>query len=128
MLATILQALSLTRPTSSVNQLSSLTVALTIRLFQTAAVGDIVEFTFHPKNHSVTQSSFAQPCTPLPGGFDTGLCVIISHNECVLFSESVSAPHSVPVALGTGSSGLPLRQLTVNSVRSLFKILHIPLF
>lgn len=30
-----------------------------------AAVGDIVEFRFHPKNHSVAQSSFAQPCAPL---------------------------------------------------------------
>ncbi|KAK8125424.1 uncharacterized protein PG998_001183 [Apiospora kogelbergensis] len=30
-----------------------------------AAVGDIVEFQFHPKNHSVAQSSFAEPCTPL---------------------------------------------------------------
>jgi len=31
----------------------------------TAAAGDIVQFTFHPKNHTVTQSSFASPCTPL---------------------------------------------------------------
>ncbi|KAK7970365.1 hypothetical protein PG996_001206 [Apiospora saccharicola] len=30
-----------------------------------AAVGDIVEFQFHPKNHSVAQSSFAEPCAPL---------------------------------------------------------------
>ena len=37
----------------------------------------------------------------------------------VFFSECVSA-HSVPVALGTGSSGLPSRKLTVNSVRGLF--------
>ena len=25
-----------------------------------------------PGNHSVTQSSFADPCTPLAGGFDSG--------------------------------------------------------
>ncbi|KAN0108992.1 putative plastocyanin-like domain protein [Russula decolorans] len=37
-----------------------------------AAVGDTVSFTFHPKNHTVTQSSFDAPCTPLPGGIDTG--------------------------------------------------------
>ncbi|KAK8049900.1 Cupredoxin [Apiospora phragmitis] len=30
-----------------------------------AAVGDIVEFQFRPKNHSVAQSSFAEPCVPL---------------------------------------------------------------
>lgn len=27
-----------------------------------AAVGDIVNFSYHPKNHSVTQSSFKTPC------------------------------------------------------------------
>jgi len=30
-----------------------------------AAVGDIVEFHFYPASHSVAQSSFAAPCTPL---------------------------------------------------------------
>ncbi len=27
---------------------------------------------YSPGNHSVTQSSFAAPCTPLAGGFDSG--------------------------------------------------------
>jgi plastocyanin len=31
-----------------------------------------VTFTFQQKNHTVTQSSFASPCTPLEGGFDSG--------------------------------------------------------
>ncbi|KAL1598879.1 hypothetical protein SLS60_008022 [Paraconiothyrium brasiliense] len=30
-----------------------------------AAVGDLVQFQFHPKNHSVVQSTFDQPCTPI---------------------------------------------------------------
>jgi len=34
--------------------------------------GDTVEFTFHPKNHSATQSSFASPCVSKLGGSDTG--------------------------------------------------------
>ncbi|KAH8769745.1 Cupredoxin [Hyaloscypha finlandica] len=34
-----------------------------------ANVGDSIEFSFFPKNHSVTQSSFADPCHPLAGGF-----------------------------------------------------------
>jgi plastocyanin len=34
--------------------------------------GDQVVFHFHPKNHSVTQSSFADPCGPKEGGFDSG--------------------------------------------------------
>jgi len=37
-----------------------------------AAVGDSVEFDFFPKNHTVTQSSFADPCHFLPGGFFSG--------------------------------------------------------
>ena len=124
MLATILQASSLIRPTSSGNRLLYMTVALTFSLFQTAAVGDIVEFTFHPKNHSVTQSSFAEPCTPLPGGFDTGLCVPFNPENAFFFSECFFAPHSLPVASGTSSSGLPMRQLTVNDVRGLSIYLH----
>ncbi|KAK0470424.1 Cupredoxin [Desarmillaria tabescens] len=31
----------------------------------TAAIGDTVTFEFHPKNHTVTQSNFANPCVPL---------------------------------------------------------------
>ncbi|KAF7372869.1 Cupredoxin [Mycena sanguinolenta] len=38
----------------------------------TANVGDTVTFQFESKNHSVTQSSFASPCTPLAGGIDSG--------------------------------------------------------
>ncbi|KAN0095636.1 hypothetical protein V8E51_016347 [Hyaloscypha variabilis] len=37
-----------------------------------ANVGDTVVYNFHPKNHSVTQSSFQDPCHDLPGGFFSG--------------------------------------------------------
>ena len=43
-----------------------------------AATGDMVQFHFYPKNHSVVQSTFDQPCQPLemnmPGtkGFFSG--------------------------------------------------------
>jgi len=37
-----------------------------------AVAGDIVNFHFNPKNHSVTESSFASPCGPKPGGIDSG--------------------------------------------------------
>jgi len=30
-----------------------------------AAIGDKVQFTFHPKNHTVTQSDFDHPCVPI---------------------------------------------------------------
>ncbi|KAG8946488.1 hypothetical protein FRC04_011664 [Tulasnella sp. 424] len=38
----------------------------------TAAVGDIVTFEFHPKNHTLTQSTFASPCAAMAGGVDSG--------------------------------------------------------
>ncbi|KAJ7503374.1 hypothetical protein B0H11DRAFT_1853583 [Mycena galericulata] len=38
----------------------------------TAAVGDIVTFEFHPKNHTVTQSSFQNPCKALAETSTTG--------------------------------------------------------
>ncbi|KAJ7615827.1 hypothetical protein FB45DRAFT_934755 [Roridomyces roridus] len=40
----------------------------------TAAQNDVVQFVFSgvPGNHSVTQSSFANPCQAIPGGFDSG--------------------------------------------------------
>ncbi|KAI0089411.1 Cupredoxin [Irpex rosettiformis] len=37
-----------------------------------AKKGDIVRFTFNPKNHSVTQSSFDEPCTKIQGAIDSG--------------------------------------------------------
>ena len=40
---------------------------------QAADVGDEVFFTFLTKNHTVTQSSFANPCGRLEGGVDSGL-------------------------------------------------------
>ena len=36
-----------------------------------ASVGDTVEFIFHPKNHTVTQSTFAAPCQPMANGIDS---------------------------------------------------------
>jgi plastocyanin len=37
-----------------------------------ANIGDVVIFTFGVKNHTVTQSSFAQPCVAAEGGADSG--------------------------------------------------------
>ncbi|KAN0108991.1 hypothetical protein V8E52_009774 [Russula decolorans] len=61
-------------------------------LVQSATPGDTVSFKFHPKNHTVTQSSFDAPCTPLYGGADTGF---------------------VPVTLGTYYDDLPTREFVV---------------
>lgn len=60
-----------------------------------AAVGDIVRFDFLKLNHSVTQSSFAKPCT-YNGGFDTGLNQFnpknISGKFLVDFQVNTTAP------------------------------------
>lgn len=42
-------------------------------MHQTANVGDIVTFIFEQKNHTATQSTLAEPCSPKEGGFDSGL-------------------------------------------------------
>jgi plastocyanin len=36
-----------------------------------ASTGDTVTFVFSPKNHTVTQSTFAAPCQPMSGGADS---------------------------------------------------------
>ncbi|KAJ7090318.1 hypothetical protein B0H15DRAFT_838101 [Mycena belliarum] len=61
--------------------------------FVTANVGDIVQFTFKQKNHTITQSTLASPCTPMEGGFDSGF---------------------VPVA--ADATAFPLAQLTVKDL------------
>jgi plastocyanin len=37
-----------------------------------AQVGDQIRFIFNTKNHTVTQSTLANPCQAVPGGFDSG--------------------------------------------------------
>ncbi|KAL2262720.1 hypothetical protein VTK26DRAFT_309 [Humicola hyalothermophila] len=34
--------------------------------------GTVISFNFHPKNHTVTQSTFKKPCQPLDKGFSSG--------------------------------------------------------
>jgi len=45
----------------------------------TAAVGDIVSFEFHPKNHTLTQSTFASPCTAMAGGVNSGFMPVAAN-------------------------------------------------
>ena len=48
------------------------------------------------KNHTATQSSFANPCSAAPGGFDSGLYVYLHFLSPLLESDSFS--YSVPVS------------------------------
>jgi len=56
-----------------------------------AAIGDIVTFTFQTKNHSVAQSSFATPCSPLAGGFSSGFQFVNSTTDFPSYSYTVNA-------------------------------------
>lgn len=58
--------------------------------YVSAQPGDVINFIFNPKNHTVTQSSFNTPCVALDGGAKTGF---------------------VPVDAGT--TDLPIRQFIV---------------
>ena len=42
----------------------------------TADVGDLLQFHFYPKNHSVVQGSFSTPCQPLAGGVYSGFEIV----------------------------------------------------
>lgn len=44
-----------------------------------ADVGDQVVFTFHQKNHTATQSSFAAPCSLVDGGLDSGFMPVAAN-------------------------------------------------
>jgi plastocyanin len=51
--------------------------------------GTVVNFIFHPKNHSVVQSSFDNPCQPLPQGFSSGFIPASVSPSGVVFEYTV---------------------------------------
>jgi len=54
----------------------------------TANVGDTVTFIFQQKNHTATQSTFASPCTPASGGFDTSFVPVSDNNTSGPFQQA----------------------------------------
>jgi len=50
--------------------------------------GDVVTFVFQQKNHTATQSSFANPCSAAPGGFDSGFVPVSANNTSGPFQEA----------------------------------------
>lgn len=47
--------------------------------------GTVVRFNFNPQNHSVTQSSFSDPCRPLDKGFNSGFVPTLPGNNGIWF-------------------------------------------
>ncbi|KAF8600223.1 hypothetical protein BDV93DRAFT_525511 [Ceratobasidium sp. AG-I] len=62
-----------------------------------AKVGDYVKFEFHPKNHTVTESSFDNPCHKIDYGFRTGFVPVpqdqTSHFPTRTFKVTDKKPH-----------------------------------
>ncbi|KAF3766574.1 Cupredoxin [Cryphonectria parasitica EP155] len=63
-----------------------------------AAVGDMVQFQFVAANHTVTQSTFDQPCQPIS-----------------LFSTNVTGFHSGFMPVAAGGSNIPTYTIQVNN-------------
>jgi len=55
-----------------------------------AQPGDQVVFHFNPKNHTVTQSSFANPCAQKPGGFNSGFEPVMANQTQPTFAITVN--------------------------------------
>ncbi|KAF7334307.1 RmlC-like cupin [Mycena sanguinolenta] len=80
-----------------------------------AAIGDTVTFEFHAKNHTVTQSSFLQPCKPLAEtsttgqiGFKSGF-VPVSVNQTSDFPTfQITVEDENPVWAYCGQQGPPV--------------------
>jgi plastocyanin len=57
-----------------------------------ASMGDTVSFVFYPKNHTVTQSTFAAPCQPMPNGADSSFQPVAANATAApSFSITVNA-------------------------------------
>lgn len=61
-----------------------------------ASVGDQVVFHFHAKNHTVTQSSFAEPCGPLAGGVNSGFMPVPANQTDNLPTFTVQVNDTTP--------------------------------
>jgi len=62
-----------------------------------ASVGDVVRFTFQQKNHTVTQSSFASPCSPLANGFDSGFVPVAANVTSDFTTAELTIENTDPV-------------------------------
>ncbi|KAJ7745591.1 hypothetical protein DFH07DRAFT_15795 [Mycena maculata] len=64
-----------------------------------ATSGSTITFRFSgsPGNHSVTQSSYDDPCTPLPGGLDSGFQPVAAGTTSGFFQWSFVVEHEEPL-------------------------------
>lgn len=75
-----------------------------------ANVGDVVKFTFTSKNHTATQSSFANPCGKKEGGFNSGFQPVAANQKDDFPTYSITVKDTEPIwmycaqALNTANS------------------------
>ncbi|EDR15651.1 uncharacterized protein LACBIDRAFT_300781 [Laccaria bicolor S238N-H82] len=62
-----------------------------------AQPGDQVVFHFNPKNHTVTQSSFADPCGPKSGGISSGFQPVVANQTSNLPTFTVTVNDTQPI-------------------------------
>lgn len=62
-----------------------------------ASVGDVVVFTFMQKNHTVTQSTLANPCQLAEGGFDSGFVPVANTTTSDFPQAQFLVPDTKPV-------------------------------
>ncbi|RPD81853.1 hypothetical protein L226DRAFT_450467 [Lentinus tigrinus ALCF2SS1-7] len=62
-----------------------------------ADVGDQVVFTFHQKNHTATRSSFAAPCSPVDGGFDSGFMPVAANQTDSFPTYTITVEDTNPI-------------------------------
>ncbi|KAJ7116726.1 hypothetical protein C8R44DRAFT_983695 [Mycena epipterygia] len=94
-----------------------------------ANVGDLVTFEFHPKNHTVTQSSFQQPCKALAEtsttgqvGFKSGF-MFVPPNATVFPTFTIKVNDTAPIWGYCGQQGPPVHcqqgmVFSINAVES----------
>jgi len=70
-----------------------------------AEPGDQVVFHFNPKNHTVTQSSFAAPCSPAAGGIDSGFIPVAQNQTAHAPTFTVSVHDKKPIWIYCGQGG-----------------------
>ncbi|KAJ7649560.1 Cupredoxin [Mycena polygramma] len=94
-----------------------------------AAIGDTVTFEFHPKNHTVTQSSFLEPCKPLAEtspsgqvGFKSGF-QFVADNATTFPNFTITINDTTPIWGYCGQQGPPVHctsgmVFSINAVES----------
>ncbi|KAM6498233.1 Cupredoxin [Amanita muscaria] len=70
-----------------------------------AQPGDQVVFHFNPKNHTATQSSFANPCGLKQGGFDSGFEPVAANSTQAPPTFAISVNDTQPIWVYCGQTG-----------------------